>query len=137
MKTLEEIKEHLNKNFYGEIDTIFTFLKREGFKKEEIWSIDYRRSEFDFKDFLKWYDSEEPSKKTEDAGDTNKKYKISGEKRKLIEREYSTLKVMLKVYENLRDEAKKPFLKEACTDLIKLIKEGIEFAESELNATVD
>lgn len=135
MKTFEEIKKHLEENYYNGQDTIEVFLKRERFHKEAIGSIDFRECPFEFEDFLKWYDSEEPSKKTEDSGE--KKYKISGEKRKLIEREYSTLKEILKVYENLRDEAKRPFLKEACTDLIKLIKEGIEFAESELNATVD
>ena len=135
MKTFEEIKKHLAQSVYSvdALDSIFAFLIRENIDLNN--SIYVNCVPLQFKDFLKWYDSEEPSKKTEDSGE--KKYKISGEKRKLIEREYSTLKEMLKVYENLRDEAKRPFLKEACTDLIKLIKEGIEFAESELNATVD
>lgn len=95
--------------------------------------IQFRNCPFKFEDFIKWYDSENPSEKTGKA----KKYKISGEERELLEKEYSTLTEMLKTYERIRDEYKDPFLKQVCTDLVELIKDGIKLAESELNETVD
>lgn len=137
MKTFEEVKEHLKDNYYNNRDIIRVFLAREGLNEKEIESIDFKNNPFGFKDFIKWYDSEEPSKKTEDAGDANKKYKISGENRKMLEKEYYTLTEMLKEYERMRDESKDFILKRACTNLVCLIKDGIEFAESELNETVD
>lgn len=131
MKTFEEIKKHLEENYYNGQDTIRVFLKREGLN--EMGRIQFRNCPFKFEDFIKWYDSENSSEKTGKA----KKYKISGEERELLEKEYSTLTEMLKTYERIRDESKGPFLKQVCTDLVELITDGIKLAESELNETVD
>lgn len=147
MKTFEEIKEHLKEHYYNGQDIIRVFLAREGLNEKEIESLKFKFNPLGFKDFIKWYDSENPSKIIKgdgwkyfikkDAGDTNKKYKISGEERELLEKEYSTLTEMLKTYERIRDESKDPFLKQVCTDLVELITDGIKLAESELNETVD
>lgn len=150
MKTFEEIKEHLSKNVYGEIDTIFTFLEREGIKKEEIWSINYRRSKFNFKDFLKWYDSENSSKKPifdanafsytflrNNSEETNKKYKISGEKRKLMENDLLLLAGLRRELEDESNKSENPFAKSLRLDLINFITKELKVIESELNATVD
>lgn len=133
MKTFEEIKEHLKEHYYNGQDIIRVFLAREGLNEKEIESLKFKFYPLEFKDFIKWYDSENSSEKTGKA----KKYKISGEERELLEKEYSTLTEMLKTYERIRDEYKDPFLKQVCTDLVELITDGIKLAESELNETVD
>lgn len=133
MKTFEEIKEHLKEHYYNGQDIIRVFLAREGLNEKEIESLKFKFYPLEFKDFIKWYDSENSSEKTGKA----KKYKISGEERELLEKEYSTLTEMLKTYERIRDESKNPFFKQVCTDLVELINDGIKFTESELNETVD
>lgn len=96
MKTFEEIKKHLEENYYNSQDIIRVFLAREGLNEKEIESLKFKFSPSGFKDFIKWYDSENSSKIIKgdgwkyfikkDAGDTNKKYKISGEERELLEK---------------------------------------------------